>query len=82
MKERRDASQVRGPALRKILQRLIGDSVQPARKRVRMELPVPNLGIVFREPGTQFLKLPRRQGFDLAFEFFHSAHKHLTTILP
>jgi hypothetical protein len=58
-KERRDASQVRRPALRKILQRLICNGVQPARKRVRMELPVPDLGIVFRKPGTQFLKFIR-----------------------
>jgi hypothetical protein len=82
MKERPDASQVRRPALRKILQRLIGESVQPARSRVRADLPIPELGIELGEPGTQFLKLLRGQRFDPDFEFFHAAHKHLTRILP
>jgi len=82
MTARRDASQVRGPALRKILQHLIGDSIQPARNRVRTELPVPDFGVEFRDPGTQFLKFTRGQRFDSDFEFFHAAHIHLTAILP
>jgi hypothetical protein len=48
-----DASQVREPALRKILQRLIGDNVQPARYGVRVEfrsLPANRQGIVNAAP--------------------------------
>jgi hypothetical protein len=42
MKEQPDESQFRG------LQRLIGKTVNLARKRVGLELPVPDLGTVFR----------------------------------
>ncbi len=81
-KKPRDASQVRRPALEKSFERLIGQSVQPARSRVRADLLIPDLGIEFHEPGAQFLKLMRGQRFDFYFEFFHATHKHLTRILP
>ena len=41
---------------------------------VGVKLPIPDLGVVFCQPGSQFLKLIRREGLDLALQFFHAAH--------
>ena len=54
------------PALRKVPDRLIGDSVQPAGQCV---------GVVLSEPAAQLLKFIRRQRLDPTFEFFHATHK-------
>lgn len=66
----------------KILQRLIGDHVQLARSRVREELPIPDLGIEFGQPGTQFLKFIRRQGLDPDFEFFPRLRNTSSQFMP
>ncbi|MCU1329698.1 MAG: hypothetical protein JWN34_5068 [Bryobacterales bacterium] len=41
---------------------------------VCLKLLIPDLGVVFGQPGSQFLKLTRGQGLYLALQFFHAAH--------
>jgi hypothetical protein len=67
-------SQVGRAIFGEVIQCPVGNQIESARMHVCLKLLIPDLGVVFGQPGSQFLKLTQGQGLYLALQFFHAAH--------